>query len=233
MLDALAGFDPHDPESDEVTVGDYAAAVGQPLSGLRVGIVRGFAAAQPAVATAFEAALSILGAIGITLQDVALDIPFDAYAGVLFPEAQAYHALLVAAARDRYQAITLARLESALFSTSEYIAARQAIALARHTTGRVFPNDCDLLVSPTTPIAAPRAADCGDKPTALPLRFTSAFNLLGCPAISLPCGVTQDGLPVGLQIAAPRGHETTLLTLAHAYEQATDWHTRRPKIAVA
>jgi aspartyl-tRNA(Asn)/glutamyl-tRNA(Gln) amidotransferase subunit A len=230
MLSVLAGFDPRDAESEEIPVGDYAAAAGGSVRGLRVGIVSDFAASDPAVADAFAAALATLGGLGVTFRDVTLDVPFDAYAGVLFPEAQAYHALLVEAARDRYQPVTLTRLGSATFTTAEYIAARREIGLARHTSGRGFPEDCDLLISPTAPIAAPRAAASRNNPTAVPLRHTAAFNLLGCPAISIPGGFQPDGIPLGLQIAAPRGNETTLLALAHAYEQATDWHTRRPNV---
>ena len=90
---------------------------------------------------------------------------------------------------------------------------------------------------PTTPVPAPVIDELlADMPNLrakefVMLRNTRPFNTLGLPALSLPCGFTKEGLPIGLQIAGAPGDEARVLALAHAYEQATNWHTRRPPLA--
>jgi aspartyl-tRNA(Asn)/glutamyl-tRNA(Gln) amidotransferase subunit A len=95
--------------------------------------------------------------------------------------------------------------------------------------------DVDALVGPTVPVANPKIADLhpGEQGTLrqaeiAALRNTRPFNIYGLPAISVPCGFTRGGLPVGLQIAGPPWGEAVVLRLACAYEQATAWHKRRP-----
>ena len=94
----------------------------------------------------------------------------------------------------------------------------------------------DLLVTPTTPIPAPAIAELKQNPDLLRprelllLRNTRPINVWGLPAISIPCGFTSGNLPIGLQLAAAPWREDLLLQCAHAYEQATDWHTRTPTI---
>ncbi len=95
----------------------------------------------------------------------------------------------------------------------------------------------DLLVTPAVPIPAPPIAELQQNPELLRprelvlLRNTHPFNVWGLPAISIPCGFTSSGLPIGLQIAGPHWGETLVLHLAHAYEHATEWHKRQPEIA--
>jgi aspartyl-tRNA(Asn)/glutamyl-tRNA(Gln) amidotransferase subunit A len=102
---------------------------------------------------------------------------------------------------------------------------------ARRTIRRVFA-DVDVVVTPTTPMPAPAIAELRAAPDALRpaelrlLRNTRPFNVWGLPAISVPCGFTQSGLPIGLQIAGPHWREDLVLQLAYAYEQATAWHKR-------
>jgi aspartyl-tRNA(Asn)/glutamyl-tRNA(Gln) amidotransferase subunit A len=107
---------------------------------------------------------------------------------------------------------------------------------ARREIDRVFEH-VDLLVTPTTPIPAPTLAELEQDPEQLRprelqlLRNTRPFNVWGLPAISIPCGFTSRGLPIGMQIAGPHWQEARVLQLAHAYEQATPWHERQPLIA--
>src|SRR6202035_1304340 len=114
-------------------------------------------------------------------------------------------------------------------SATEYIRWRQALDHERRLA-RDFFVEVDLLITPTTPIPAPAIADLRKDPEALRpaelvlLRNTRPFNVWGLPAISLPCGFTKSGLPIGLQIAGPRWREDLVLRLARAYEQATEWH---------
>jgi aspartyl-tRNA(Asn)/glutamyl-tRNA(Gln) amidotransferase subunit A len=105
----------------------------------------------------------------------------------------------------------------------------------RRAVGTVF-SSVDLLVTPTTPRAAVTIADGAREETPPPggvsplLRNTQPFDIFGLPTISIPCGFTREGLPIGLQISGPRFGESRVLALAHAYQQATDWHTRRPAV---
>src|SRR5258708_26817328 len=103
---------------------------------------------------------------------------------------------------------------------------------ARRNIRRVF-SDMDVLVPPTMRRPAPEIAELKANSEALRpaelklLRNTRPFNVWGLPAISVPCGFAQSGLPIGLQIAGPHWREDLVLRLAHAYEQATAWHKRR------
>ena len=101
-------------------------------------------------------------------------------------------------------------------------------------TSRLIFADVDLLVTPTTPVPAPLIAELKQNPDLLRprelllLRNTRPINVWGLPAISIPCGFTPAGLPIGLQIVGPHWGEAKVLQLAHAYEQATAWHKREP-----
>lgn len=109
---------------------------------------------------------------------------------------------------------------------------RRDLEEARRSIRAAFA-DVDVVVTPTMPMPAPAIADLKAAPDALRpaelklLRNTRPFNVWGLPAISVPCGFTQIGLPIGLQIAGPHWREDVVLRLAHAYEQATAWHKRR------
>ena len=148
-------------------------------------------------------------------------------------ESYAFHAENVAKSPELYQAETVRRIRSGeKVTAAEYIQRRRELEEARRGIGAVFA-DVDVLVTPTTPIAAPAIAELKANPDALRpaelklLRNTRPFNVWGLPAISVPCGFTQSGLPIGLQIAGPHWREDLVLRLAHAYEQATAWHGRR------
>ena len=148
-------------------------------------------------------------------------------------ESYAYHAENVAKTPELYQPETLRRIRSGEnISAAEYIQRRRELEEARRNIARVFA-DVDVLVTPTMPMPAPAIADLRSDPDALRpaelrlLRNTRPFNVWGLPAISVPCGFTQSGLPIGLQIAGPHWREDLVLRLAHAYEQATAWHKRR------
>jgi hypothetical protein len=151
-------------------------------------------------------------------------------------EAYAYHADLVAKHADKYQPETLVRIRAgATITTSAYIAAQRTLFEIRRTPHEVF-RTIDCLITPTTPIPPPRVADFHTDVNAAieasnrTIRNTSPFNFYGWPTISVPCGFTKSGLPIGLQIIGSMGADATVLHVAHAYEQMTDWHTRRPTL---
>jgi aspartyl-tRNA(Asn)/glutamyl-tRNA(Gln) amidotransferase subunit A len=115
-------------------------------------------------------------------------------------------------------------------TTADYVRARQEQVALRQQFAELFQR-YDLLLSPTTAIVAPRrgSEDAVRRAREL-LRDTSPFNLTGLPALSLPCGFTTEGLPIGLQIVAPHWAEARLLRAAYAYEQSTPWHRRWPEL---
>jgi aspartyl-tRNA(Asn)/glutamyl-tRNA(Gln) amidotransferase subunit A len=119
-------------------------------------------------------------------------------------------------------------------SREQYVEARRQCDLLRREIKQVF-STVDVLVTPT--LAAPPSTiepieqSAGLDPSRT--RNTSPFDVFGLPAISIPCGFTSSGLPIGLQIIGAPFAEAAVLTVAHAYEQATDWHTRRPALKPA
>jgi aspartyl-tRNA(Asn)/glutamyl-tRNA(Gln) amidotransferase subunit A len=112
-----------------------------------------------------------------------------------------------------------------------YIEQRRRMQIARNTIGETFA-DVDVLVAPTNMALPATIARVLENPAAEPslIRNTLPFNVFGIPAINVPCGFSRAGLPIGLQIIGPRLGEARVLALAHAYEQATEWHRREPPI---
>lgn len=112
--------------------------------------------------------------------------------------------------------------------------ARRELEASRHLIRKTFDN-VDILLTPTVPIPPPLITELRQHPETmrpqelLMLRNTRPFNVWGIPTISVPCGFTSEGLPIGLQLAGPAWREDLLLQAAEAYEQATGWHTRTPR----
>jgi aspartyl-tRNA(Asn)/glutamyl-tRNA(Gln) amidotransferase subunit A len=217
---------------------DYAKALA-PGSGLRLGIPRSpfYEGLHPDVEQATSAALGVLASLGARVLDVVVDTAVDSAIVVLRAEAFAFHEPTVASSPDLYQPETLKRIRGgAEVPASAYIAAKRRLEAARTDFHRVF-ETVDVLVMPTTPVPPPVIDELlADMPNLrarefVLLRNTRPWNGLGLPAISVPCGFTGDGLPIGLQIIGPAGDEARVLALAHAYEQATDWHARKPPLA--
>lgn len=237
LLEAMAGFDPLDPVS--LRAGErphYASAIRRSTQGLTVGIpgARYFDALHPDIDAAVDEALGVLERLTGRMRDVTLpDVPDY---GALLAEAYAWHDeyLDAPANRELYDPATLERLLAAGdVSTVDYIEARRGLAIARNRIADVF-TDVDVLVTPTTPGLPERIDDAQTPDDASgaesSVRNTVAFNVYGTPTISVPCGFSGSGLPVGLQISGPRLGERDVLALAHAYEQATAWHMREPPL---
>jgi aspartyl-tRNA(Asn)/glutamyl-tRNA(Gln) amidotransferase subunit A len=155
---------------------------------------------------------------------------------VLAGEANAYHEEFFTQTPERYQIPTRRNLQNnANRKASDYVRARWKLDLLRRTIDDSFAS-FDLVVLPTRR-RIPRKIDAAikrertEKMLNPELDNTGQFNLYGIPAISIPCGFTSTGLPVGLMIAGPRFSEARVLALARAYEQTTDWHGRKPPLA--
>jgi aspartyl-tRNA(Asn)/glutamyl-tRNA(Gln) amidotransferase subunit A len=235
MLQVLAGYDPEDANSADQPVPDYAAALSQ--SGhLRVGVPRAYfyEGLHPEIETAVNAALKEIGKLASSVRDI--EMPASNDTTILRAEAYAYHAENVKKSPELYQPETLKRIRSGEDVTvATYIQARRQVEQYRHNIRKLFAT-VDLLVTPTTPVPpftiSELLADMDKLRTkeVLTLRNTRPFNILGLPTISVPCGFTKSGLPIGLQISGAPWAEANVLRLAHAYEQQTDWHKKRPKL---
>ena len=235
ILETIAGYDPLEPSSVKRPADRYASAIGADTAALRIGIVRRpyFDDLDPDIAAALTASIKELA--GITAEVREVELP---YANLLLTiasaEAYAFHRPYFTHTPQLYQAMTRQRLEQAAgISAADYLNARREMERLRWSADDVF-SSVDLLVTPTTAIA-PITIEEGyfDPPlpvdgTPIEFRNTHMFDVLGLPAISIPCGFTRDGMPIGLQITGPRFGESRVLTLAHAYQQITDWHTRSP-----
>ncbi len=253
LLDALAGHDAHDPDSVDVPLLDFASAVrslrspDESLRGTRIGVPTSyfFAQVEPEVEQAVRAALDLLARLGATLVEVRMpdtlnDELFDkGYRSVQKPEAYTYHLDQgwLEDRADRYSAEVLANIRGgAEYSAAQYIRGQ---GLRRRLTEemRGVLGAIDLLATPTTPIAAatPEEFAAGLRVNGEPIigttmRCTFPFDLTGQPALSIPCGFTSSGLPVGLQLVTRHFGEPTLLRVGHAYQRVTDWHSREPKV---
>jgi Asp-tRNA(Asn)/Glu-tRNA(Gln) amidotransferase A subunit family amidase len=201
--------------------------------GLRVGVPRSyfFEDLDAEVASAMEHALRGVQSLGVEVKEVTLDVPTDRM--LQTAESYAQHAENVVKSSELYQPETVRRIRSGeKVSAAEYIRRRRELDEARRSIRAVFAG-VDVLVTPTMPMPAPSISELRANPDALRpaelrlLRNTRPFNVWGLPTISVPCGFTQGGLPIGLQIAGPHWREDLMLRLAHAYEQATAWHKRR------
>jgi aspartyl-tRNA(Asn)/glutamyl-tRNA(Gln) amidotransferase subunit A len=237
LTQALAGYDPADPGSVDRPADDYLGNLADGVRGWRVALASGpfFAVADGEVRAATRAAAGVFAELGARVTETALPVLDEAGAmnGLLLgAEATAYHHERLRENPAGFGADVREKLQRGLAHTAtEYALARRAGSLLRRQFDLFF-DDYDVLLLPATPTAAPRrdepAAEAAARPSLT--RFTAPFNLTGLPALSVPCGFTTSGLPIGLQIVARPWAEATALRAGHAYEQATDWHRRQPDL---
>ena len=243
VLQVIAGYDSDDIASTDIPVPDYAGSIAAGTSSFRLGIPRAYfyEALHPEIQAAMETALAVLKKLTASQRDIGLMASNDAYSSIpdifttiLVAEAYAYHREYVSKTPELYQPETLKRIRAgADVGTPAYIQRQRQLEQVRRSVSQVF-DTLDLLVTPTAPVPPFTIADLlGDLNALRPkevltLHNTRPFNVLGLPTISVPCGFTRAGLPIGMQITGPPGGEATVLRLAYAYEQATDWHNRHP-----
>ena len=244
MLAAIAGYDPLDPVSLDAPVADYSRAIGTQTSKLRIGVARSpfFDGLDPEVAKAVEAAIEVLRTLSAEVIDVQVPPPGNV-ADVWNSEIYAFHLPWITKTPELYQQATRSLIQGAeKASSATYAQARRHVDVVRREIKKVFAT-VDVLITPTQrgvaqPIAAPQPAPTGGRggrgaapaPGGGGLVNTAAFDIYGLPTMSVPCGFSASGLPIGLQISGNHFAESTVLALAYAYEQATDWHKRRPAL---
>jgi len=194
------------------------------IRGIRIGVPRAhfFEQLDAEVDAATQRALAMLGELGAVLQDVS--VPLDEDRTVFRAEAFAVHQHWVHTTPERYQPETLRRiLTGANISTADYLERHQQLQRLRRNTAAQFAG-IDLLATPTVPIPAPTFADLDAHPETLRsrelflMRNTRPFSIWGTPALSIPCGTTSAGLPIGLQLAGPIGADADVLRAGAAFE---------------
>ena len=241
-MNVIAGHDPKDVASAKVDIPDYTSALTGDVKGLRIGIVKEYfeAPLDPQVRKAVMDAISLLESMGVEIKEVSYPMFNQSQAissTVLMAEATAYHRdLLEKDGHQLYEPVRQ-RLEAGLFiSAAEYLRAQQARSIFDQQ-GRRLLDEVDLLAGPTEPVTAPEILAskvmAGEQEVGVVgalTQYTRPYNINGFPAISVPCGFSDDEMPIGLQLAGRPFDELTVLRAAHAYEQANDWHTRRPPI---
>ncbi|MDE0940820.1 MAG: amidase [Alphaproteobacteria bacterium] len=234
VLQVLAGYDPDDPCSVDVPVPDYIATMSQtPVRGTRLAIPRHdlFTDTDPEWVAATEKAIAALQGLGAVVEEIRLpDLDGLLSLGnrIVVTEAAAYHRERFAQAPEAFGpelTQVIGRGES--YSATDYILAQQSRRAMKAKYLKAF-EGFDAMVLPTSTLAA-----CPIAEDAYPLvrprsRNTLPFNTLGWPAISVPCGLARNGMPIGLQIVGQPFAEGTVLALAQAYDQATNWPRHAP-----
>ena len=231
LLQAIAGYDPLDTTTVDSRVPDYIRALRMSTAKLRLGRPASyFEGLHPEVAKTVDAAIQVLQSLTAGLSNVQIPAAING-ARLWGPEAYLYHAPWFTKTPEKYQpAVRRSLQQYADAKASDYVAARREVDRLRREIRTVF-EKVDLLITPTMVTPPPPLAGGG---AAGPGRNNNApFDVFGLPAISVPCGFSSDGLPIGLQIIGAPFAEPTVLALAHAYEQRTEWHRRRPEIRPA
>ncbi len=242
VLNAIAGADPDDAMTVPVPVEEYRAQLDAGVRGMRLGVLRGagFDPLDGEVAAALDAAYAAFRDLGATTDDVDGALFGNGRAAtsdIMMLDAQHYHA---ASLRDRPEdfgedvRVRLTRRTD--MTASELLAALRVRDATTVEANRLMERYDALLLAttriPAPPIAGQTIVIDGEEvfaPSVLTAN-TSPFNLTGMPALSVPCGFTAAGLPIGVQIVGRRWDEATVLRVGAAYERATDWHVRRPAL---
>lgn len=244
LLGVIAGHDPHDSSSIDEPVPDYVAALGQGVKGLRLGVDRDYffySHVIPDVRAAVELAITRLADLGADIVEVKLpELEHAANVGmtILLTDTSEWHRRLLRGQRDKYVPATRIMLElGELVLGAQYVYAQRARAALRSTVKNSFAKYridglvCPTLPHTTMPVEQLSVDLTGEGETALSTFLHHCFlgNVFGIPALSVPCGFSSKGLPIGMQLYGRPFRESDLFRVAHAYQQVTDWHTRRPE----
>ncbi len=233
-MQVLAGHDPADPGSADVPVDDYRAGLRDGVRGLRLGYARAYnleARIDAEALAANDAAMEVLARLGAEVVEVALPSlkRFEAACWtILHAESFAIHQQDLRHRPEAYGRVTRERLMLGAFVTGPHYV--QAQRLRRRLTQEVDAlfTDVDAILCAPAHGAAPLAAEADDGPWRKAQPITAAFNVTGHPALCVPAGFAGNGMPLSLQITGRAFAEAEVLRIGHAYEQATEWHTRRP-----
>jgi aspartyl-tRNA(Asn)/glutamyl-tRNA(Gln) amidotransferase subunit A len=235
ILQAIAAYDPQDIGSQKFPPVYYPSAIEEKTAALRLGIARDYwNEVDDEIKSAVDSAVNAIARITAGVQEVELSTDTDRT--VVRCEAYAYQQKYLPQHEKDYDPETLRRIRSgADVTTPQYIQAQRELLQQRRQILQMFER-VDLVLTPTTPLLAPTFAELQAEPDQLRnkemiiLRNTRPFNVYGLPSISLNCGFSKSGLPIGLQIIGAPGAEGSVLALAHAYQKQTDWHKQKPAV---
>jgi aspartyl-tRNA(Asn)/glutamyl-tRNA(Gln) amidotransferase subunit A len=255
MLGPMTGYDNLDIFSVESTPKDYVQEMQQPVSGFRLGTPQSFYDhLEPEIDAAIKVALGVLSKLTAGVTSTA---PlWEGQTGNGMGDADFYHHDLIEKYGLNYMPPIRARFEkmenppagTKVWTAADAARSHQMLMTTRRQIDSKF-KDFDLVVVPTTRLNPPKindslareAAGAANRDSKIYDWFastggcanTAPFDAYGTPAISLPCGYTKDGLPIGLMIAGPHFTEGKVLALAYAYQQATNWHLKKPPLSPA
>src|SRR6476469_3802924 len=235
MLQAIAAYDLQDVASQKFPPVYYPSAIEEGIAAVRIGVARDFwHEVDEEIASAVDAAVTTLVQITAGIQDV--EPSTDTDRTLVRCEAYAYHQKYLPQHENSYEPETLRRIRSgADVTAAQYIQAQHHLLQHRRQILQLF-EQIDLIVTPTTPMLAPTFSELQSAPNQLRdkeiimLRNTRPFNFYGLPSISVICGFSRSGLPIGVQIAGAPGNEGVVLAVAHAYQKQTNWHQQKPHL---
>jgi amidase len=237
VLNAIAGYDDADPTSLDVEVPDFTAGIGRDIRGLRIGVDSRYnAQVDPEVASALEQVAEVLAGLGAEIVDVdvtGIEEGAERWYVLTAAEAAIHHAAFYPERAEDYGPVFRGLLQHGhCLDGLEVSRAYTARGRVRQVLRRTLRN-ADVLLCPSAPGPAPALADFPPQ-MELPAEavggvvlYQAPFNFSGSPTISVPMGFSRSGLPLSLQLVGRHCEETLLVQIAHAYEAATDWHTRR------
>jgi aspartyl-tRNA(Asn)/glutamyl-tRNA(Gln) amidotransferase subunit A len=234
IMQVISVYDPMDPASIKILMGDYLGHLVDDVDGRKIafGVGEYIEGSDSAVLDAVRAAAQVFRSMGCKIEEVNVDwLREAALANKTMTQADgaAVHRERLKEQPDWFGEDIRRRLEDGAKTTStEYILARRTQTEIRKRCEHFFETH-DLLILPTTPITAPpiEGLDALEQAARL-TRFTAPFNLTGLPALSVPCGFTGNGLPIGLQIVSRAWADSKVLNAGYMFQKLTDWHKQKP-----
>jgi aspartyl-tRNA(Asn)/glutamyl-tRNA(Gln) amidotransferase subunit A len=240
-LDPVAGFDPRDPGSVRQEQPTYAAHLDANVKGLRVGVLRRFLEeVNSDVKQTFDAAVQALAGAGCEIIDI--EVPELKYAAMTSMMTSSAESAGVNRRwfRERHQDfvphVSRGLAAGMTITASEYLTVQRARHRIREALARTY-EKIDVIASPTTGRVAPLLSDGlkgnGDDTRHASYNHSNLLrfpSMLGLPGCSVPCGMSMEGMPIGMQLIGSWFADQTVLNSAFAYQNATEWHTRRPAL---
>jgi aspartyl-tRNA(Asn)/glutamyl-tRNA(Gln) amidotransferase subunit A len=239
LMNALAGHDPSDPASSSEPVADFTADLNEGLAGLRVGVPSDYffdELVDSEIVAALRTAIGLIASSGAEI--IELPMPWVSKGrainlGVIIPEAISVHEKMLAEHADQYTPAVRSRIQAGFnIPAIDYVRAQRARQWFNHQMAESM-KQVDVLITPSVPIQTPTIVECTPTPgnpgggSELPM-FTGVFDVTGQPSHSIPCGFTDDGMPIGMMITGHPFDEKTVLRVAHEYEKITNFHQRPP-----
>jgi aspartyl-tRNA(Asn)/glutamyl-tRNA(Gln) amidotransferase subunit A len=250
VLSYVAGYDPKDPLSSDEPVSDYTKSIGIPIKGIKIGIIKGGyfeESLTSEVGRAFEDALKTLKSLGIRIREITIphmNLVPALQAASTRPEANSDHEhYLRTRPRDYSPGLLYGLIAGLLIPAPVYVTAQRIRRLLCQEFDTAF-EKVQVIAAPTLFSTAPAIEDCNrgyveadskrinlaDRAGNFLTRYTIPFNVTGLPTISVRCGFSSSGLPIGMQISAAPFQEGRLFQVGHAYERAAGWYKRNPQL---